>query len=891
MHEINLITFSYTLFFHFIENKDPTKHDFKTEWIKFWTDRMKQLHNEELEKKHMKLREKYNIKENAEEQNVNILKEQYLLKVKPPSHIDSEIIISDDEKPSDKRSVGSRHSDNKRSSRSVKSASPWDDDDFEVKSRASSKRTIHEAVEQSKSYDEWAKEYYGPNKSKSVFIRELRPPNAELPKEYPALDPSESLNIISVLRLLTALEDLLGSLGPKVINMLSSALAMEKAKANSAEDLLLNDENNVMFETVKEKLKGQLFAGILEPQKVQPVKTAIQKIASLLHQASEKQKQHEEEERKALAAKKLEPVSVPGVGAVDKAAIAKQIAAALVAQGKPNVTTDELEQLINAVVGMTSASQSSSKPLTTAAYLAQFQNPTVCDEINSRAESPKMMKAEEEMSEKKDPMDGLSDSDLKTLLQNFSNLSNDEQHGLIMYLKKLEAREPARVENLRKFVNVEQFQTLAETKINKLDAFEHSPGQSSPFSNREGGTNPSSDITFNNASNMSKSSGDNTKFEENVIESDDDDDYSYEDVFRAASKNVKEKQLQKDLKLIRDTITRDRENAAALAKQEMTVVDATSLIANLMSSLQNKPSEQAPVLEPLNTRPSSQNSNSDHTNTRLTANISEISTAKPYTNILEPASTRMSNMPRLQSNIMDSSNLRYQNNVSEEPNMKAQSNFAEISNSRHSGYSDAQSARMTSNYLEMNNTRLNSNGSDLFADNNRVNNQYNRMESGVRNFPNSFANDNRDRDSNYMQNNSQDKNFMHLQGNNNQSNRSLLSGNAYDQNKPRDSNFLGQNMQSMHHQGNNQPYSRNIDINNFNIASSSNFGNSDQNRFNIMGSSNMDSRYNVPMRNQANVDPSRFSLNNQDYNNRSYSYSNQSRFHQNNNRFNSRGRY
>lgn len=30
------------------EGKDPSKHDFKPEWIVFWTARMKELHEEEL---------------------------------------------------------------------------------------------------------------------------------------------------------------------------------------------------------------------------------------------------------------------------------------------------------------------------------------------------------------------------------------------------------------------------------------------------------------------------------------------------------------------------------------------------------------------------------------------------------------------------------------------------------------------------------------------------------------------------------------------------------------------------------------------------------------------------------------------------------------------------
>lgn len=50
-------------------------------------------------------------------------------------------------------------------------------------------------------------------------------------------------------------------------------------------------------------------------------------------------------------------------------------------------------------------------------------------------------------------MDGLSDSDLETLLKNFNELSAEEQHSLIAYLKKMEAKEPQRVERLRQYVS------------------------------------------------------------------------------------------------------------------------------------------------------------------------------------------------------------------------------------------------------------------------------------------------------------------------------------------------------------------------------------------------------------------------------------------------------
>lgn len=121
---------------------------------------------------------------------------------------------------------------------------------------------------------------------------------------------------------------------------------MEKNEANSSETLLDNEVNCVLFETVKEKLKGQLLAGLVEYTQEKAFKNAIRKIASLIHFAGQRKKQRQSEVRR------VDPVKVPGVGTVDKAAIAKQIATALVLQGKTDVSQQELEQLINAVVSI-----------------------------------------------------------------------------------------------------------------------------------------------------------------------------------------------------------------------------------------------------------------------------------------------------------------------------------------------------------------------------------------------------------------------------------------------------------------------------------------------------------------------------------------------------------
>lgn len=60
-------------------------------------------------------------------------------------------------------------------------------------------------------------------------------------------------------------------------------------------------------------------------------------------------------------------------------------------------------------------------------------------------------------------MESLTDSDLQTLLQNFKFLSNEEQVHLIGHLRKLEVLEPARVERLRKYVNIAELSSDGES--------------------------------------------------------------------------------------------------------------------------------------------------------------------------------------------------------------------------------------------------------------------------------------------------------------------------------------------------------------------------------------------------------------------------------------------
>lgn len=99
----------------------------------------------------------------------------------------------------------------------------------------------------------------------------------------------EPLTVISVLRLLAALEDLLGAtLGKKVLDLLSKAVHLEKLKANLADDVLMNEENSVLLDTVKEKLKGLIIAKIVNNQQINAVRRAIRNVESIVAVIDEK---------------------------------------------------------------------------------------------------------------------------------------------------------------------------------------------------------------------------------------------------------------------------------------------------------------------------------------------------------------------------------------------------------------------------------------------------------------------------------------------------------------------------------------------------------------------------------------------------------------------------
>ncbi|XP_040163003.1 uncharacterized protein CG7065-like [Anopheles arabiensis] len=729
------------------EKKDPAKHNFKPEWIEFWTKRMKELHEEEVARKKEEIRTKMNLPAEDEER-TGELREQYALRVPTagkrarsserkagtaaaPILID----VNSDEEEDDYKGGQPMRSKNRSSprssrrgewsdsgrkrstSRSHRSRSPISDDNgYEGGySRSRSQRAppmdyrgewpggkhrggpVAERVD----YDEWAKNYYGPNKK--VFVR----------TEFDA-DSSTPLNFVAVCRLLTAFEEYLGSLGPKVNDLLAKALALEKVKANSADDLLLNEDNCMFLETVKEKLKGHMMAETIDANRMVPIKKAVRNIARLLHEASKREpvKPPEEElSRDSVAVSEAAvPSAVPTAAAatisasatgasIDKIAVAEQLAKALVAQGKTDFTTEELEQLINVYVTMAQMSREKNSLVTAKAYMAtlppsavpvapkkivpapvaaQAAGPSKLPErvrpeaagsaggaarwndkkmdIPVRSGNFGSMADNDEDEPSSSILENLTDSDLQTLLQSFKELSNDEQMHLISYLRKLERTEPDRVERLRRYVNFDSWSNpkaagndggtgarrdaasrlsdedernyLEQDDDSTFDMFQPSPGPSmggrkpvpNPASSNSGPKRPAVPAQraqqqqqqrqkdmhqhqLQQQQQQHQQKPQQQKGNPMIMDSEDEDDYSYDDILRAASKNVSNVPLLSGSKMPADAYdtssnhshrtsgNNDAGSGGGNSSAGISLSDTQNLIANLMESLQKSVSD------------------------------------------------------------------------------------------------------------------------------------------------------------------------------------------------------------------------------------------------------------------------------------------------------------
>lgn len=131
------------------------------------------------------------------------------------------------------------------------------------------------------------------------------------PRRYEGFDDvldEGPVQVVPFLRLLTALEDILGSLGPNVNAILGRALSLEQNRPGASNILLEDPETACILDMTKEKLSGLmmagesskmdrslktgvlniLFSGLLEESKQGAVRVVMDHMARVLRQATRK---------------------------------------------------------------------------------------------------------------------------------------------------------------------------------------------------------------------------------------------------------------------------------------------------------------------------------------------------------------------------------------------------------------------------------------------------------------------------------------------------------------------------------------------------------------------------------------------------------------------------
>lgn len=616
---------------------DPSKHDFKPEWISFWTKRMKELFEEDLLKEKNDLQNKYLLDESGTHSRHNerkrLLSSPGLTDISPPTPERKDAIA--DIKQTWKALTGSDIKEGPK-----RPLSPWE--------------------EESKT-----QELHGRKDVKSPS-----PPSFtdKMLEDMPQRKTRTS-SLIFVLRKLTVLEQQLGSLAPKVFEMLSQALALEKVKEDASLDLLFERDNSVYLETVREKLIALLCAGVVPRNFVNTARSAIKHIDISLYLTSKRERSVPVEAVRSVMGLNpcnapypsnpyiqtpqpvLEsPVVVPGVGQVDKAAIAQQIATALIEQGRTDVGEAELQYLINAVVGMAEASKNSSHPMTTANFLQQIQTqPSTSNEIKPQSQNQvptpvssagsalKLLQSAyndsskvEQDSPKPDTAE-VPDSkpsieqELIVALTTVNKLDEEEQQ--ITFIRTIQSSNPEIFKRMCPFLPSNLRDVSNSPKQAKLsNSPKRSPiciplskekseqkvkpnqtGRLSPFSSRSAGLNPTESesktttqtvVLDDDECNNDKRMDSETRKPDN---DEDDDDYSYEDIYKAA-----QEKLQKQIVMNEKNVSTKKQEAgvklSSTEDQDDDVTFVTEEKAPLNPPLLDKGSfsEKDPFIQTMN---------------------------------------------------------------------------------------------------------------------------------------------------------------------------------------------------------------------------------------------------------------------------------------------------
>lgn len=240
--------------------EDSTSHNFHDEWCEFFVKRMRDIHEEEVKWKVDQIR-----------RNLGLSKEDIGEK---PDEPDPKRNQRDRNKPlGDRRG---RYFVNDNESDSF-------DEDYRELAPKIPKEVLHTKEKKifSKFLYEVGIDQNKRPKPQPILVERREPVDRTIPEKSPPR-PKEPTTLITTCRLLTSLEQELGLLAQKVLDLLSKSIAFEREHSKSSNELLFENENLILIETVKEKIIGMQMAHLITNNKTKAVEKAVSEITKLI---------------------------------------------------------------------------------------------------------------------------------------------------------------------------------------------------------------------------------------------------------------------------------------------------------------------------------------------------------------------------------------------------------------------------------------------------------------------------------------------------------------------------------------------------------------------------------------------------------------------------------
>eukprot|EP00094_Tigriopus_californicus_P012109 TCALIF_11701-PB protein Name:"Similar to CG7065 Uncharacterized protein CG7065 (Drosophila melanogaster)" AED:0.08 eAED:0.08 QI:4647/1/0.93/1/0.71/0.66/15/0/864 len=442
------------------EGGNPDEYDYKSDWIPFWGRRVTEIFEAELQEKTKDLLQQFDLRSADEPRRSEFDKER-----KPK---DAEKERRDrDRRPNNDARRGDRkerdaHSPSDHCPRSRTDRSP-----LHQTSRmdGGDARSAH-GWQDARSYND---SYSGITALEEKRDRGVSPGGEHRsqqrsffdhrsPKSYEEFEDAYDgpVMLVPCLRQLTALEDILGSLGPQVNVIMAKALALDQTRSGSSNLLTQNPDIACILDMVKEKLSGQMVAGLLEEIKLGAVRVAMSHLVRLLRSSTKK--------------RPLEPPSLASATPMKdektkfKEMVAEQLAKILIKRDRGSISNYDLHCVVFQVIKGSVLDDGTieppptvppSEPLVPLHHLPPFQTYSQPGHGDQSMVVDRGVKAQGYSSpdngenEAFDDFEELSVEELRSLLTNFQDLSKQEQQDLIQYMRKLERTNPQKVALLK----------------------------------------------------------------------------------------------------------------------------------------------------------------------------------------------------------------------------------------------------------------------------------------------------------------------------------------------------------------------------------------------------------------------------------------------------------